>query len=448
MSNIRLIKVFLATPSDVMQERQIAKDVLDSINRTMGTEKGVRFEVVGWDTDSYPAYGKDAQAVINDQIADMAQFDLFVGIMWNRFGTPTPRAGSGTEEEFRRAVESLESNGRPAIMFYFNQRPYNPSNREEAGQKLKVLAFKEEIDRHGLTATYDGPDDFRMEFHRHVERWLIQYSLNTLEPPHVEATAGTSSERAGETRVKSQEASAVISNSGMWVFLNTIFTVASEVNELGDGRISLKVPVTKASEDAALRSLKPSQYGRSELIPFAHQNTGGLAKAIDATRTSTGESAVWELNLQLENLNRGFGMEMAYGNLSADELAAIRARYLLLNEKPMRPRGRIQNDVLNDTMFEVFVEGIGPNVKVKGGILLSLWKEVNGDLTNFLPLARLWSVFHLITSNTCEHILDLTLGPIEDGVMHVRFRGQRRKEYSNRDPYIIEFEGKYDLNDT
>jgi hypothetical protein len=44
--------------------------------------------------------GRPEQLIL-DQIG---QYDLFVGIMWRRFGTPTGVAGSGTEQEFDHAL--------------------------------------------------------------------------------------------------------------------------------------------------------------------------------------------------------------------------------------------------------------------------------------------------------------------------------------------------------
>jgi hypothetical protein len=43
--------------------------------------------------------------------------------MWKRFGTPTKRAGSGTEEEFESAYEALISGIKKLqyVIFYFCQ---------------------------------------------------------------------------------------------------------------------------------------------------------------------------------------------------------------------------------------------------------------------------------------------------------------------------------------
>jgi hypothetical protein len=133
---------------------------------------------------------------------------------------------------------------------------------------------------------------------------------------------------------------------------------------------------------------------------------------------------------------------MAYGAVSADEIATLRAKLILLNQKPQQ----FPNNQLEDTFFQTFVFGIMTSVKATSSALPLLWKDAKGDSHLFLRVARLWSVFHLISTNTCEHILELTLGPIKDGKMHVRFRGQRKKVYSNRDAFIIEIEGDCDLN--
>lgn len=438
MTQVEIIKIFLASPGDVQAERTIVRDVLDSINKTLGQEKGIRFEVVSWDTDSVPSYGQDAQAVLNAQIGDMTQIDVFVGIMWNRFGSTTPRAESGTEEEFRRAVESLKKYGRPVIMFYFNRMPFDAPSSMEAEQKMKVLRFKEEMRENGLTQDYSSREEFGERFRFHIEKWLLQQ--RPTRPSLSEPATKSGSEK---TVVKMGTDPEVVNGSGMWIMLGSKFIVASEVTELNSRKIAVTIPISDAEEDAFFRSVQPSQFGRQEVLPFAHQNTAGLSKVTDAKRRSVGEKAVWDLTLELEESHSGFGSEMAYGSITVDEIATIRSRLLLLNEKPP---SLFQNNEFEDTFFQTFIFGIGSRVKATASALPLLWKDAKGDASTFLPLARLWSIFHLITTNTCERVLDLTLGPIKDGIMHVRFRGQRKKIYSNVEPFFIAFEGDCDLN--
>jgi hypothetical protein len=116
-TDVTLLKVFIASPGDVAEERGMAESVVQELNRTLCKALCLRLELLRWETDTFPGLGSDSQAVINEQIAE--DFDIFVGILWSRFGTPTPRAESGTEEEFNRAVaRSTFSNvnlGHPAL---------------------------------------------------------------------------------------------------------------------------------------------------------------------------------------------------------------------------------------------------------------------------------------------------------------------------------------------
>ncbi|CAK8716487.1 hypothetical protein KKHLCK_05615 [Candidatus Electrothrix laxa] len=102
---LTLLQVFVASPGDVKDERTLLDDVISEFNKTWGNRNGVTLDLLKWETDSHPSFGVDPQEVINNQIGD--NYDVFIGIMWGRFGSPTKRAESGTEEEFNRAYARL-----------------------------------------------------------------------------------------------------------------------------------------------------------------------------------------------------------------------------------------------------------------------------------------------------------------------------------------------------
>ena len=93
-----ILQVFIASPGDVDPERAALEGVVSEFNLTWGDKHGVRLELVKWETHSRPGFGQDAQDVINRQVGD--DYDIFLGIMWGRFGTATARAESGTEQQF------------------------------------------------------------------------------------------------------------------------------------------------------------------------------------------------------------------------------------------------------------------------------------------------------------------------------------------------------------
>ena len=170
LPSTKVISLFLASPSDVPDERAAARRVIDEINRTSISDYGLIIRVVGWDTHSYPQYGSDSQSVVNSQIAEMGRYQLFLGIMRDRMGTPTPRAASGTVEEFERAAESLKINGAPEIMFYFGQHgsPHGDDQREA------VDAFRSRLRANGLAWTFTSSAHFEELFRQHLRLFLSE----------------------------------------------------------------------------------------------------------------------------------------------------------------------------------------------------------------------------------------------------------------------------------
>jgi hypothetical protein len=179
MPQVEVLKIFLASPGDVVTERNYVTEVIDKINRTV-LSKGIRLEVVRSEENVFPGYHPEGgQAVLNAQIANMEKYALFVGIMWNRVGTPTPRADSGTIEEFERAVEALESKGQPQIWFYFRKAGALFNTDEETEQRRKVINFRDRIKRCAFISDYEDPFNFYKKFDSDISLWLDQLPNKT-----------------------------------------------------------------------------------------------------------------------------------------------------------------------------------------------------------------------------------------------------------------------------
>lgn len=163
------LRVFVASPGDVEQERNSLKSVIDELNITIAPYKGLSLELVKWETHATPAMGR-AQGVINSQLG---QYDIFIGIMWKRFGTPTGRAESGTQEEFELAYKQWESTKSIRILFYFCQAPFMPRAVEEITQLQKVVEFREFLSKLGLTWEYPNRDEFPNIVRPHLARIIL-----------------------------------------------------------------------------------------------------------------------------------------------------------------------------------------------------------------------------------------------------------------------------------
>lgn len=70
--------------------------------------------------------------------------------MWKKFGTPTSRAGSGTEEEFNIAYEKhVETKGATKIMLYFSDKPIAPKDIDIEGIS-KINNFRAKAEKLGI----------------------------------------------------------------------------------------------------------------------------------------------------------------------------------------------------------------------------------------------------------------------------------------------------------
>ena len=91
----------MASPGDVKEERERLERIVTELNRSWADSLEIEIELVRWETHAFPGFSTDAQATINAQLGD--DYEIFIGLLWSRIGTPSPRARSGTMEEFERA---------------------------------------------------------------------------------------------------------------------------------------------------------------------------------------------------------------------------------------------------------------------------------------------------------------------------------------------------------
>jgi len=145
---------------------------------------GVRLNLLRWETHAFPAIGNHPQELINSQIGD--DFDIFIGIMWGKFGSPTEESGSGTEEEFFLAKRRYDADsGSIKIMFYFKDTPLPPS-KIDTDQLKKVQDFKSTLGKKGvLYWGFSTIEDFGNLLRLHLSKQIqsfISESSSTLNP--------------------------------------------------------------------------------------------------------------------------------------------------------------------------------------------------------------------------------------------------------------------------
>ncbi len=124
------LRVFLASPGDVEDERALALSVLEQLQYDPLLRGRITVETVAWDK---PGAGTPMlvtltpQAAITQGLPKPSECDIVIVVLWSRIGTPLPAAWkkpdgtpylSGTEWEYHDALQAAERHGRPAILVY------------------------------------------------------------------------------------------------------------------------------------------------------------------------------------------------------------------------------------------------------------------------------------------------------------------------------------------
>lgn len=174
--NTAVFQVFVASPSDVADERRLLEGVIRQLNQIWSKSLGITFELLKWETDVHPSFSTDPQSAINEQIG--LEYDVFIGILWGRLGTPTPRAASGTLEEFNRAYSRFTSNKTsPEIMIYFKDAGIPPSKTDPA-QLQKVNEFRESLAaKGGLYSMFEDQAGFESSLRSHLSALAQKFSV-------------------------------------------------------------------------------------------------------------------------------------------------------------------------------------------------------------------------------------------------------------------------------
>lgn len=165
---IASISIFLASPSDVETERDIVAATVEQWNAVNSAHRDVVFNLLRWETSVSAGFGADGQQVINAQIGD--QYDVLIALFWSRFGSNTPRARSGTVEEYERALSRFQAGEQIEIAFFFKNHPVDFRNVDlENLQRLKD--FEQEVQGAGaLSKSFKDSDGLRFEINLLLDR--------------------------------------------------------------------------------------------------------------------------------------------------------------------------------------------------------------------------------------------------------------------------------------
>jgi tetratricopeptide (TPR) repeat protein len=187
--NLKKLRIFAASPSDVASERAKLETVVESLKPT-ADYLGLTLEVVDWRA-IVPDAGRPQQVIFGQ--LKPTSWDIFVGMLWHRFGTPPggndPQTQkdylSGTEEEFRTAYRLWKEFKKPRIVMYRCSRPIPQEADFTQAQRVKDF-FKEIQDPSSefrvLTQSFDTTESFEKLLLDNLQKLLIEYGEHSKTP--------------------------------------------------------------------------------------------------------------------------------------------------------------------------------------------------------------------------------------------------------------------------
>ena len=208
---VKQLRVFLASPSDVADERQIAIELLENLQYDPAFREKISIDTIAWDkrgTAPPMLANLTPQEAISQGLPLPSDCEIVIVIFWSRIGTPLPPQytkpdgtyfKSGTEWEYENAITGYEQKGHPLVLLYRRMEnvqfsPNDPHAQEKFGQYMSLQNFFNSLVSPDGTIQrgynqYLTVRDFKEILEGHMRRLLTQLvsegerDVRPVEPP-------------------------------------------------------------------------------------------------------------------------------------------------------------------------------------------------------------------------------------------------------------------------
>jgi hypothetical protein len=178
-----------------------------------------------------------------------------------------------------------------------------------------------------------------------------------------------------------------------------------------------------------------SRLQRGEKIIVAYKFGAALCRISDRiSLTKQGRSQV-EVKFVIDESDFTPSMEVGFSSTSADKLAELRARRLLLNENPAS-----ESRDINAVTRELFLAGMDTALRIERSPFPGMFQIFGNNPERFLQVSWILAVMQLKLSACVEQVEQLVL-TLQNSNLFVDFSGKRKKKYQNEPAYEIRFKG-------
>ncbi|MFI9637148.1 DUF4062 domain-containing protein [Nocardia sp. NPDC051929] len=208
-------RIFVASPSDVRDERQAIFEIVARIPYDPVLRGKVTLEIVAWDGPygSIPLLATvDPQTAVSAGLPLPSECDVVVVVIHSRLGTPLPseyakddgnRPVTGTEWEYEDAIRAHRVSGTPEVLVYRREGPvlFDLDSTADASDLMQahsqVQAVEEffsrlEAERRGFNS-YNSVADFAASFADHLKA-IVRAHLDGPAPARARILAALAGE--------------------------------------------------------------------------------------------------------------------------------------------------------------------------------------------------------------------------------------------------------------
>lgn len=174
-----VIPVFIASPGDVKNEREIAEKAIIAVSDKLNTIFGIALVAIKWENFA-PISSGDASHPQYQILKRIEPFSIFIGILYRRYGTKIKEMGdiSGTETEFKHAIEHRNH---IKILSYFrdqNREGLQDHDTKTLKQILQVDELKQKLrNKNIFNQNYFDEEEFQQRIILDLFETVLQMTL-------------------------------------------------------------------------------------------------------------------------------------------------------------------------------------------------------------------------------------------------------------------------------
>jgi hypothetical protein len=80
MHQMHILRIVVASPSDVQAERDALSGVVDELNHGIARGHGLQLDITRWEDDAYAGFHPQGPQGLIDAILRIEECDIFIGI--------------------------------------------------------------------------------------------------------------------------------------------------------------------------------------------------------------------------------------------------------------------------------------------------------------------------------------------------------------------------------